>query len=102
MLERRPPIVLERIDACDSVYYCGGAVFGVNDTDCLGSSRAVGVSCFRTCYEGDSRIIGINYYEGIVEICRNNEWGVICDQGWNDASASVLCRERGFGPGKIT
>ena len=35
-----------------------------------------------------------------MEICRNGSWGVICDQGWNNISAALLCQERGFGVGK--
>ena len=100
-LASSPPIVLERIDACQTAFYCGGANFGITDPDCRNSSRAVGISCSRACFDGDTRIVGGDrYYEGVVEICRNGEWGVICDQGWNDISAAVLCQERGFGAGK--
>ena len=61
----------------------------------------MGISCFRVCNDGDTRIVGgSRYYEGIVEICRNGSWGVICDQGWNNISAALLCQERGFGVGK--
>ena len=98
---RKLQIVLESVDQCQTPYYCGGSTFGITDPDCVGTSRAAGISCFRTCFNGQTRIVGGNkYYEGVVEICRNNEWGVICDQGWNDVSAAVLCQEQGFGSGK--
>ena len=33
---------------------------------------------------------------GRVEICINNTFHTICDNGWGDADASVLCAELGF------
>lgn len=97
---RIKPIVLERVDQCESVHNCQRSTFGVTDPDCQGTSRAAGISCFRTCYNGDIRIAGgSKYYEGVVEVCRNNVWGAMCDIGWNNASAAVLCREKYFGPG---
>ena len=30
-------------------------------------------------------------YEGRVEICIDNEWGSICDVGWDEVDASVVC-----------
>ena len=36
---------------------------------------------------------GSTPYEGRVEICRNNLWGTVCDDRWNDADAIVVCRQ---------
>ena len=55
------------------------------------------------CYEGDIRLLeGATPREGRVEVCFNNAWGTVCDNGFGIPEARVICRQLDFSvAGKI-
>lgn len=49
------------------------------------------------CDDGDLRLIGgSNNTEGRVEVCYNEAWGTICDNGFDNIDASIICGQLGF------
>ena len=54
------------------------------------------------CTTGVVRLTGSSYtYEGRVEICVNNTWGTVCDDGFDSSDARVVCRQLGYSSGNI-
>ena len=49
------------------------------------------------CNTGDIRLVGgSDQFEGRVEICINDQWGTVCDDGWSSIDASVVCNQLGY------
>ena len=58
-----------------------------------------GVNSTEPCITGNIRLAGGgSMAQGRVEICYQNLWGTVCDDGWNEVDARVVCRILGYPP----
>ncbi len=49
------------------------------------------------CQEGEVRLAnGTTRFNGRVELCQNETWGTICQDGFEFNEAKVICRQLGF------
>ena len=49
------------------------------------------------CTDGSIRLAGgVTEREGRVEICIQDQWGSVCDNGWGVGDSQVVCRQLGF------
>ena len=53
--------------------------------------------CKDGCQHGDIKLVGgSSQNEGRVEVCINNQWGTVTDDGWSSSDAKVVCRQLGY------
>ncbi|XP_050393850.2 deleted in malignant brain tumors 1 protein [Patella vulgata] len=49
------------------------------------------------CKDVEYRLVeGSGSHEGRVEVFFNNQWGTVCDHGWGESQARVVCKQLGF------
>uniref|UniRef100_A0AAY4DAD7 Neurotrypsin n=1 Tax=Denticeps clupeoides TaxID=299321 RepID=A0AAY4DAD7_9TELE len=71
-----------------SMLQCAHSEWGHHDCS---HTEDVGVRCpLVRLVAGESR------KEGRVEVFLNGQWGSVCDDGWNDVNAAVVCRQLGY------
>ena len=61
------------------------------------SRSGYGIIFLAGCGSGDVRVVnGFLPSEGRVEVCQNDSWIPVCDEGWGNNDARVVCRQLGF------
>ena len=53
------------------------------------------------CDDGEIRLVGAadnsTRLEGTVEVCIDQMWSLVADNGWDNLDAQVVCRQLGYG-----
>lgn len=96
------PIILESVECTGNepnISFCPISPIGVvNNSACRESNRAAGVRCTLmagSCIDGQARLVGGSaYYEGRLEVCRDNQWYSVCDDGFDMAAANSVCNNQ--------
>ena len=51
------------------------------------------------CENGKVRLVnGLTSSRGVVEVCVNGRFAIVCADHWDNMDASVVCREQGYSP----
>ena len=48
------------------------------------------------CQDGTIRLQGGTQTQGRIEVCVNGTWGTVCSDFWDNADASVVCKQLGY------
>lgn len=49
-----------------------------------------------SCTDGDVRLTGGSETNGTIEVCHENQWGLICSSGFGTNEAKVICQQLKF------
>ena len=77
-------LILEK--CCTTMYVCACVMCAVCD----------GPGVVSGCGGQRVRLVNGTATAGRVEVCIENTWGTVCDDGWGEDDARVVCRELGL------
>lgn len=70
----------------------------VTDHNCHEPRRAAGITCrlkTDTCIDGATRLVnGTAFYEGRLEVCKDNQWLAVCEKGFSTSVATRVCNQK--------
>ena len=53
--------------------------------------------CAATCVDGALRLVeGETKWEGRLEVCFNQRWGTVSNDGWTEVNSQVVCNAFGY------
>ena len=84
-------------DTCFYCYITPTRVLKRSSICIQGSSSILYAWHFVGCEGNAIRLMGgQNKFKGRVEVCQGRKWKTVCNDGWDDNEAKVVCRQLGF------
>lgn len=91
------PVVASNFLCSSADQHLSDCGFSKNDEFCCGHHRDVAIRCNPGCNDGEITVSdGSTDLEGTVKVCINEGFVAVCDDGWSNQDAAVVCRQLGY------